>query len=460
MEPLPEKPVSAGGKTYYEDAAYEPLNGAIGRAAVNGQIVAYPKIIRSRIDPPIPDQVYCLISFLHFDKEHIAKDRHGKETKIKTLVKVRGTFGTENEAIRKAAELVRNVDSTFEIAVARVGKWEPVVEDIGSWSAEKVSAESEKQLEAQQSQVEIRRQKTKEYEESKKMQEFQENQRKLIEEDSSKDPESLDFATMQSVIFLKLHRDRKELKAKLDNLTKKLKDQHETLEYMRRRHPEHFENDAWLEHLNKARRKTSLVEEALTPEERDVFGKRLDKTRVPKGVTRTPKRVMLNLKGPNNDPGNFESVYPEYEEDYALSLDDTDVDKILKAQNLKLYREKVEKAARGDRVAMAAICPWKLDDLGRILTVPGAPIPRLPPGTEDSVTYPDTENIPDLYEAEQREMAMKGSRQQVFSGLEEPEPTEETSLRVAKPAAVTEEPPASEPPASEPPVSETPAEST
>lgn len=425
MEPLPTTTSSSGGQQYFEDPIYEPLTGPFGRAAVNGQLFKYPKVLRSARDPAIQNQNVCLLSFHTFEEPKIIKSKDGKDVKIFAMVKVRGVFAEADEATRNAARIIREVDSLFKIGVAEVGKWHPVVENVEVFSGNTMPISSMEDMEKQREKEEIRRNRLKRAEDNRKKQDFMERQRQAEEEDINANPETLDYATLQATVWLKLFRDRQELKAKMDNMTKKLKTQHEIIEYLRRRHPEHFENDAWLELANKERRKESIIEEVLFPDERKAFEKRLESTRAPKGVTREAKRVMIDLKGPYNDKGNFDLIYPEYEEDYLIVDDDTEVDRIHKANNLKLYHEKVERAAKGDRKAMAAVCPWKLDDYGRALpeaeASSSAPTAKLPPGTEDGGQYPDTENIPNLLEAEKRLAEAKGARQQVYEGREPPE---------------------------------------
>ena len=66
-------------------------------------------------DIPISGQNYCLISFV---------SPNGNQKCDVNGVKVRGSFDTIEEA-NKRADMLRNMDSDFDIYVASVGKWLP-----------------------------------------------------------------------------------------------------------------------------------------------------------------------------------------------------------------------------------------------------------------------------------------------------------------------------------------------
>ena len=407
------------GEPYINDPSYEPLTGHVGRAAVNGQIFAYPKVLRQKKDPPVPNQNLSLLSFHVFEQPKTIVDKNGKTVKIRGMAKCRGVYEEKDQAVRASAQIVRDIDSVFKIGISEVGAWVPIVEDVDAFSKDTVPLDTEEEMEKQREMEELRAQKRKKAEEEQRLRKQEERAKEAALSDPSGDPESLDYTTMQNTTWLGLFRTRETLKEQVKNITWKLKTQHEILEYLRRRHPEYYENDAWLELANKQRAETSIMGEKLLPNEREAFNKRIEQTRLPQNISREPKRVMINLDGPKNDKENFEIIYPEYEEDYQIREGDSEEDKIHKAHNLKAYRDKLALAEEWDRKAMAAVCPWKLDEFGRILKdAPDQP-KRLPPGTEDEKeVYPETEGIAEFVPVDDPE---KHARQEVFPGLEPPE---------------------------------------
>jgi hypothetical protein len=408
------------GQKYINDPKEEPLTGPIGRAAVNGQLFSYPKIVRQRRDPLISGQKFSLLSFHLFSTPETLP---GTNKKVLGFAKIRGTFATEEEAERKGAQLVREIDSTFHIGTCETGTWVPITDNIFDLASKKVTIHDQdsQELEELRKRDETNRKNLKEAREQQELVESHKRQKELIETDVHDNPDTLEYATMQATVWLKLFREREGLKLKLKNMTNKLKTQHEVIEYLRRRHPEFFEGDAWLTRANKDRRGVSLLDEVLSSEERKSFDKRIEQTRMPKAISRKPVSVVIDPEGRLDDPDNFDIIYPEYEEDYQLLEEDNEETRFLKSQNLKNYRDKLQRAEAGDRKAMAAVCPWKLDHLGRIKEGGGSAPEKLPPGTEDlKLSLPDPPTTPYMSTFSD---PTKTHRQEVFySGQKEENP--------------------------------------
>lgn len=390
----------AGKIAYTIDPLAEPLTGAVGRAAVNGQVFEYPKVTRNGkfIDPIIPDQRFGLLSYQILEKPYVVT-KDGKTIKILGFCKARGNYPNEDEARRLAAKLVREVESVFPVGICPVGIWQPIVEDLTDVSHERVSINAAEDAEKVRVQEASRRERMKKVAEDRSAIENQKREANLkrgMGTDAESNPNSLDYAITHISVWIKLFRERMELKAKLKDIESKLKQRHETLEYYRRSRPEFFDNDAWLERMNEERHKVSVPREVLSPSERSAFEKRIETTRLPPNMERKPINILIDLEG-KDTPENREKIYPEYEEDYAILPGDSPDDKAQKAVNLQRYREKVERAAKGDRYAMAAVCPWRLDGYGRVLDAALVIEPtRMAPGTEDlKITLPSTENLPE-----------------------------------------------------------------
>lgn len=399
----------------YLDPTAEPLSGIVGRAAVNGQIFEYPKVVRTMKDPLISDQRFTGVSYQIFEHPLISK-KGDQEVKVLGMFKVRGAYPTKDEALRHGAKIVRETDSTFHIGIAEVGGWNPIVENVGEASLEVLNAgANSEQLEKERERMANKKERMEKYQRDKEAREYEAKKREYASKEIAPnlDPNHIDFFVTQVTVWLKLHREMTEMAARLKDVKNKLKERHEILEWFRRQRPEFFEGDTWLARINEERKAVGAVREVLSPKEREHFNKRLEATRLPKNVERQAKDVIINLKG-KLESNNIVKIYPEYEEDYALEEGDSEETKIAKARNLKLYREKVQLAAAGDRRAMAAVCPWKLDKLGRILGEGLAVEPTKPePGTEDlKKVLPSTEGVPDIVPQIYDESKM--SRQELF----------------------------------------------
>ena len=422
---------AAPPKNPYLDPTAEPLSGIVGRAAVNGQMYEYPKVIRGNRDPVIPDQRYSNVSYQIFETPLITK-KGDKTLRILGMFNVRGSYPTEDDGRRHGAKIVRETDSVFHIGLAQTGTWNPIVENIGEASLEVLNAGmNSEQLEKERERLANKKERMEKYQKDKEAREFEAKKKEYASKElaPNMDPNHIDFFITQATVWLTLHREMTNMSAKLKDVKNKLKERHEILEWFRRQRPEFFEGDAWLTRANEERRAVSAVREVLSPKEREHFEKRLPVTRLPQNVERQPKDVVIDLKG-KLEPKNFDKIYPEYEEDYALVEGDSEETKVAKARNLKLYREKVALAATGDRRAMAAVCPWKLDKIGRILDNPVEP-ERLEPGTENlKKILPSTEGVPDI--VPQIFDSEKISRQELFDETIPDQTQEEYEVNIKK----------------------------
>lgn len=84
---------------------------------VNTNIIKnYPKLERSYMDPSIPNQVYCLHSFI--PSKDAVPDKNG----FYGMIKFRGAFGSIQEAFERSEKIVRDVDSYHKIYTGYVGR--------------------------------------------------------------------------------------------------------------------------------------------------------------------------------------------------------------------------------------------------------------------------------------------------------------------------------------------------
>jgi uncharacterized protein DUF5832 len=107
----------------------EPLTNEQTLSVLKEKFVAYPEVIRCLTDTSCNE--FVLLSFL--------------KTAEHSYVKVRG-YGTINECNEKAKTIVKNVDSRFPIAIAKLGQWAYVTSDPDKVSKETVNVIDDKEI--------------------------------------------------------------------------------------------------------------------------------------------------------------------------------------------------------------------------------------------------------------------------------------------------------------------------
>jgi hypothetical protein len=249
---------------------YPPLKGDVGSAAVNGQIVYYPKVVRSQADEEIENQTRGLVSFMILKEQRETKD--GK--KIVGFFKLRGNYSDENQATSKASKIVREQDSKYCIRVAHVGNWIPLVED-DAMARKNVQVNVEESAEE-----EAAKRKAMEDEEEKRkriVREMKEREEEVKNApDYNEDKESLNHYTMKMVVWLRLQETILLERKKLKDLEDKLCGVRSTLSELDQKHPSYSES--WVDNYNVERRKAGIpdhVPSKLDMEEYARTGKKL-----------------------------------------------------------------------------------------------------------------------------------------------------------------------------------------
>ncbi len=226
---------------------YPPLTyaDATGESAVNGQLVHYPKVVRTMADPQLPNQQFSLMSYMLFKEPR----------KLKTgnyaygFVKNRGNYGSKDLAVSEASKIVKNVDSKYKIMIIETGVWVPITEEdsIVKETIDVRTAEDENSL-----RTEALRQK--EDENKQKMREVRDREKELIEGgDIYDEPLSLKYYSMKRVTANMLMERRDLLFAQIDSVKDNLVKTQQELYDIQSIHANY--NDEWLECYNEERRK-------------------------------------------------------------------------------------------------------------------------------------------------------------------------------------------------------------
>lgn len=145
-------------------AAMEELN-------VKDFVNKFPRVEKFYADPKHENQVHCLVSF--FPSKGAKPDEDG----VYGMLKVRGTFATQDEADLKAEYLIRNVDSFHSIYHTYVGRPFPLA-DTKKYIVETKEVDIKKKIvETTSDEVRKRRE-----EENKTMEEIKEREKELLKD--------------------------------------------------------------------------------------------------------------------------------------------------------------------------------------------------------------------------------------------------------------------------------------
>ena len=224
------------------------LKGEQLQAAVATQIVSYPQVVRSMIDPPLPGQTRGTLSYMLFDQPKTTKN--GRP--IYGFVKLRGNWPDEFNAKREASKIVKEIDSKFSIRIATVGEWVPITDD-DTFAKEMLDVKASDQ----QPQIRDEAMKKKESDQRDKMRQIQDREEQLkTKGDVYDNPDSLDYYTMKVVTEMKVTEMLEQLENRLNHLKGKAVEVRDELFELEKKHPEY--EDKWLDCYNAERAKTGI----------------------------------------------------------------------------------------------------------------------------------------------------------------------------------------------------------
>ena len=240
---------TTGVKLSWFHPDYPPLGrDEVGTAAVNGQIVEYPALVRKHVDPAISNQIYGNISFNLFETPKIFKGKN-----VYGFVKIRGNHESVEVARADASRIVREVDSKFLVAIGPVGVWVPITESISAIKDLYDVKDSDQGISLRDEAI-----KDKEKEDQKKIQEIKEAEERLVEGgDIYDNQDSLKFYTMKRVTDMTLYETNRAQYLKLRSIQKTLIEQRILLKNLEEKHPEY--STSWVELYNQERKKSGIT---------------------------------------------------------------------------------------------------------------------------------------------------------------------------------------------------------
>ena len=238
---------------YDKHPDYPELRGIVGEAATRGQIVEYPKIVRTNTDDPIPNQVFGIVVLNLFDEPFVKDGR-----KIYGFAKLRGNYVDVETCKRFACKIVKEQDSASINRIVSVGQWFPVTNDtLLSHEVIEVAGEGEMQIKKN-----IDEEKRKEHVRLEKEIREREDQCKM--HDVYDNRESDEYYAMRRVTHLKLFEDIQNRENKLSEMREKKDQVLKELYELDGKFPQY--KDIWVDIYNKERRKAGIPDFLVPPD--------------------------------------------------------------------------------------------------------------------------------------------------------------------------------------------------
>ena len=230
------------------DPTYPPLAGDAGRAAVNGQMVVYPKVVRSGRDLPVAQQAHGMMSFMLFEQPRVLKT--GK--KVHGFIKLRGNWADEDQCKLKSANLIREQDSKYKVRIGEVGAWLPITDEQGFEQSIDVKADATEEEKMKEEAI-----RKKQDEDKRIMRELKEREEEVkTAKDYHDDPDGIDYYTMNRTTWMWATEQIDIMANRLKDMTEKVADRRKLLGELDAKHPEH--TTAWIANYNKERRKAGI----------------------------------------------------------------------------------------------------------------------------------------------------------------------------------------------------------
>jgi hypothetical protein len=254
---------------------YPPLkcDDAVGKAAVEGQMVYYPKVVRSNADNPIPGQSMGCLSFMLFREPH--KPKNGKP--VYGFVKLRGNWTDQSQAENHSMKIIQEMDSKFPVRIGPVGTWLPITEESG-FNKETKELDLENMDEYKKEAMRERRE-----EEVRIKRELREKEDEVKHGgDIYDDPLSLDFYTMKRVTDQRL-REMLDIKRKgLISLENKIVITQKILKRLEKEKPEYREQ--WIDRYNEKRREGGITDYRPSEKELEEYETSVEKLELEKEI--------------------------------------------------------------------------------------------------------------------------------------------------------------------------------
>lgn len=189
----------------------------------------FPKMLKQRIDPPIQGQTYYIFNFVPSKKA--IPDPDG----CFGVMKFRGAFPTENDAVEHCETIVRNYDTYSENIIGWVGREFPLTtENKFCSNVKEIDTRTEKMNAIQREDIRSKRE-----QEKKDMKEIQERQEALLKDTSAEQKfDDIDYYIQLKVKIANAKMLQDECAKKMKDATRVIKDTNTRLQDLEERFPE------------------------------------------------------------------------------------------------------------------------------------------------------------------------------------------------------------------------------
>jgi len=268
---------------------YPPLKGddAVGKAAVEGQMVHYPKVVRTMTDPPLVGQRLSCVSFMLFKEPK----KLSNGVPVYGYIKMRGNWADESQATFEASKIIKEVDSKYQVRVAPTGAWVPITDE-QAFIKDVIEVRTSKE----QILLHDEAAKEKMAEERRIKNEIREREEELKNDgDIYDDPTSLTYYSMRRVTEKTLIESRDRQINQLESTHQILYKVRKELKKLEIDHPDYI--DKWIDRYNEERHKAGIPDFVPSEELEIDHSKAIDEIKL--GEENTSDDEKDSIKGPS-----------------------------------------------------------------------------------------------------------------------------------------------------------------
>ena len=263
---------------------YPSLRGddLVGQAAVAGQLVHYPKVVRTMTDPPLTSQKLACVSFMLFKESR----KLSNGVPVYGYVKMRGNWADESQATFEASKIIKEVDSKYPIRVAPVGAWVPITD-------EEAFVKDHLDVRMNDEEIHLRDAAVKEKmaDQRRIKRELEEREAELKSGDISDDPTSLTYYSMRRVTENVLMESYDRQLAQFESTKKILHKVRVELKKLEVSNPEYI--DQWIDRYDEERKKAGIPNYVPSEEQEDRHVSALKEINLEDGP-KTPDEITEN----------------------------------------------------------------------------------------------------------------------------------------------------------------------
>ena len=227
--------------------AEDEVKSAMAELNVDAFVRRFPKIEKFYADPPLTNQLYSLVSFV--PAKGATPDRDG----VFGMLKVRGTFASEDEAMLRAEYLVRNVDSYHSIYHTYVGRPFPLAAS-AKYITETTEIDIKKSV-TEETSSHIRKKRD---QEKQMVKEIEEREKELVADVEKKDDDPYDLYTELQVKKAQLSWTYSETLKKMNDMKESIIRARSEIKKMDEENADYREQ--YMEKYRAARKKSGLPE--------------------------------------------------------------------------------------------------------------------------------------------------------------------------------------------------------